>query len=85
MRAEPGDAPAWGADTAGCVRSGIEAMFHGMMRVLAEHLRDSSIGADAIFVTGGDAAQIMEYLPVATRVVPELVLYGLLAGIQGHN
>ncbi len=85
VRAAPGEAPpAWGTDTTECVQSGVEAMFGGLLRVLAERMGEHAAGAAEIFVTGGDAARFMRLLPAA-REVPDLVLRGVAVMLAGSE
>ncbi len=85
VRAAPGEAPpALGTDTDTCVRSGIEALFAGLARIVGERLAEHEIASEAVFVTGGDAERLLRALPRA-RSVPALVLIGLARLLaEGH-
>ncbi|MDJ0655726.1 MAG: type III pantothenate kinase [Xanthomonadales bacterium] len=66
---------AWGRNTQECVAAGVQAAVDGSMLRMMSLLEEKS---DAIFVTGGAAEAVMPVLGERGRLVPDLVLRGLL-------
>lgn len=76
-----GDPLEGGKDTAGCVASGAELVLRGLAQQLPDILAELAqvSGQSKLVVTGGDAQQLVGYLPESLeyQLVPELVMDGL--------
>lgn len=76
-----GDPLQGGKDTAGCVASGAELVLRGVAQQLPDILAELAqvSGQSKLVVTGGDAQQLVGYLPESLKyqLVPELVMDGL--------
>jgi len=80
------DAPPIGRSTAQAIAAGVRIGAAGAVAALVAAVRHA-VGPHApVFVTGGGAARITEHLPTEwRRVVPDLVLEGLVAAYRDHE
>lgn len=76
-----GDALHGGVDTATCVASGAELVLRGVAQQLPDILSSLALssGQSKLIITGGDARQLITYLPQGLEYqwLPELVMDGL--------
>lgn len=83
-----GDPLRGGVDTAGCVASGAELVLRGVAQQLPHLLNELASGPSAtkLVITGGDARQLVSYLPegVEYHLLPELVMDGLVFAKREH-
>lgn len=83
-----GDALEGGIDTASCVASGAELVLRGVAKQLPDLLEQLAVssGRSTLVLTGGDAQQLIGYLPVGIEYqwLPELVMDGLALAKREH-
>lgn len=83
---------AWqlGRDTVSCVEFGVAAALKGFVNEVAEHtkmlaIQDSGWLSATIYLTGGDAQAIQEWLPLPAQTELALIAEGLLLAFDNNN
>lgn len=78
-------APDWGCSTAGCVAAGIEQTLAGLMVRVVDQTRSLHDVPAGVWVTGGDADRVLQYLGPEATLAPHLVLEGLARWVEQNS
>jgi type III pantothenate kinase len=83
IAAEPADEP-WAVDTGPAVAAGSLQAIAALTTRLYDRLEQETQAPPALILTGGDAERLLPAMDRACRVIPGLVLRGLLEVVSGE-